>query len=105
MRYDKVSAKTAIQRKTISLPAAWLNARRLIKGDALDYGCGKGTDAFLIGMDNYDPHYFPKLPTKKYDTITCTYVLNVVNPADVQSIVNDVFNRLAPNGTAYIAVR
>ena len=64
-----------------------------------------GADAFLIGMDNYDPNYFPRRPIRQYDTITCTYVLNVVHPDDVQEILNDIAKYMAPNGTAYIAVR
>ena len=105
MTYDKASVKTAIKRKSLSLPAKWLNDKGLIKGAALDYGCGLGADAFLIGMDNYDPNYFPRRPIKKYDTITCTYVLNVLHPDDVPYVVDDIAKYLAPDGTAYIAVR
>ena len=25
---------------------------------SLDYGCGRGTDADLLGMDKYDPNWF-----------------------------------------------
>lgn len=105
MIYDKVSARTAMSRKTLSLPAKWLHEQGLIKGDALDYGCGKGADAFLIGMDNYDPYFFPKKPTKQYETITCTYVLNVVKPIDWADLILEMMQYLAPGGTLYIAVR
>lgn len=100
-----MSYQTAIARSSASLPARWLAARGYLRGRKLDYGCGRGTDAMVFFMDGYDPHWFPQMPKGKYDTITCTFVLNTVEPADVQDIVLDIFNRLRPHGKAYITVR
>jgi 2-polyprenyl-3-methyl-5-hydroxy-6-metoxy-1,4-benzoquinol methylase len=105
MIYDKTSAKTAIARKKISLPVKWLQEQNLLKGSVLDYGCGRGHDATLIGADKYDPFYFPELPAKKYDTIICIYVLNVVKPSHVDEVIESLSKHLAPGGTVYLAVR
>lgn len=72
----------------------------------LDYGCGKGFDADFFGMDKYDPHFFPDKPTKKYQRITCNYVLNVIeSDQEVNDVISDIQNLLVPGGCAYIAVR
>ena len=63
---------TAIKRTKLSVPIRGLD----LKGKrVLDYGCGRGSDADLLGADKYDPYYFPERPTGKYDVILCTYVL------------------------------
>jgi len=96
---------TAITRNKLSVPMRLLNKNNLLVGDMLDFGCGKGFDADQLGMDKYDPHYSPEYPTKKYDTITCNYVLNVVKEDMEETIINEIKNLLKENGTAYITVR
>ena len=101
-----MSHQTAIKRKKPSLPAQYLAEKNLIKGKALDYGCGRGMDADTFSMDKYDPHYFPTpLLLKQYDTILCTYVLNTVDKDTQEDILNMIRRLLLPGGTAYIAVR
>ena len=57
-------------------------------------------------MDKYDPYYFPEYPHRKYDTITCIYVLNVIqNEKERDDVVENIQDLLKLKGTAYIAVR
>ena len=46
--------KTAIGRNKPSAPLRALETKGLIVGDVLDYGCGKGYDAYYLGSDSYD---------------------------------------------------
>jgi ATP adenylyltransferase len=103
--FDIKSAATAISRKTLSLPAKWLANNNLLTGSVLDYGCGKGVDANILNADKYDPHYFPKPITKKYNTIYCIYVLNVLKPENVIPVILDIKSHLEKDGVAYLAVR
>lgn len=103
--YAIPSAATAIARKDPSAPARMLHMAGLLKGRCLDYGCGRGKDAETYGMDRYDPEYFPAIPEGKYDTITCTYVLNVVHPEVVPNVLSHIRRLLARGGRAYISVR
>jgi len=96
---------TAIARKCPSLPMKNLEKHELLKGKILDYGCGRGFDANHYKTDSYDPHYSPKKPKGKYDTITCNYVLNVVEKKHMQGIVAHILKHLKKNGTAYLSVR
>jgi len=75
-------------------------------GKTLDYGCGHGYDAYLYKMDLYDPFYFPLMPEGPYDTITCNYVLNVIeSPVERRFVISDIQSLLAENGNAFITVR
>ena len=106
MKVDSNAAKTAMTRKTPSAPAKWIDAKGLIIGDALDYGCGKGTDADMIGMEKYDPYYAPNMPEGKFDTIMCTYVLNVIEDDRTKlSVLKHIRSLLVHDGIAYITVR
>jgi hypothetical protein len=83
-----------------------LDAKGLLGGRKLDYGCGKGMDAQTYGMDKYDPHYAPELPEGPYDTITCNYVLNVIESFyERELVIASIRELLAPGGRAYITVR
>jgi len=84
-----------------------LNTHKLAaRGRHLDYGCGKGQDADRLGMDKFDPHFFPELPGAQYTTITCNYVLNVVeDPATQVNIINHIRELLTEDGKAYVTVR
>ncbi len=105
MELDDKSYLTAISRNKLSLPAQYISDNDLLKGDLLDYGCGRGSDANLLLADKYDPYYFPQKPNHQYDTIICNYVLNVVKPQIVNEIVNAIKSYLKVGGTAYIVVR
>lgn len=96
---------TAISRKSLSVPAKWLIDNDLISQNHLDYGCGKGGDAERLTCDKYDPHYFPDKPVKRYDSITCTYVLNVLNSTDITNVIESIRQLLTYDGKAYISVR
>ncbi len=100
------SAKTAITRKNLSLPMAYLLETGKLQGECLDYGCGKGFDCDSLGMDGYDLNHRPHLPTAQYDTIICNYVLNVIETHDARwGVVRHILKLLKPGGTAYISVR
>ena len=101
---------TAKERDTISFPARLLQNKELLCGDVLDFGCGFGTDVDLlkekgINIVGYDKHYFPEYPEKKFDTILCFYVLNVLLPQEQASVLMEVSLLLKPGGKAFFAVR
>ena len=96
---------TAIHRSKPSAPATRLNNAGLIKGRCMDYGCGWGRDAEDFGMDKYDTWFFPRKPRGLYDTILCTYVLNVVPVEQQEGILESIRGLLKPGGSAYITVR
>lgn len=101
---------TAIHRKAMSAPLQFLLKNKMVKGRILDYGCGHGTDCkFLSKLGyiavGYDSYYKPQKPRGKYDTILCTYVLNVLKDKDRKEVINDIYTLLSENGNAYITVR
>ena len=96
---------TAIVRKQPSLPITLLKGKGLIKPKVLDYGCGRGFDAKHLKCDKYDPYYAPDEPRAKYQTILCTYVLNVVRKEEESKILKAIQKLLLPQGRAYITVR
>ncbi len=97
--------RTAITRSKLSAPAKLLEERGELDGRVLDYGCGRGFDAGELGLESYDPYFFPSIPKGKFDTIICNYVLNVVDE-DIQAwIIHDIESRLKPGGHAFISVR
>jgi diadenosine tetraphosphate (Ap4A) HIT family hydrolase len=101
---------TAIERTALSFPARTLLSHNKMKGRVLDFGCGIGKDVELLKdkgfeVDGYDPFYFPETPTKKYDTILCFYVLNVLLPEQQAEVLMNVSSLLKPTGKAYFAVR
>jgi diadenosine tetraphosphate (Ap4A) HIT family hydrolase len=101
---------TAKEREHLSFPAKMLLNQNLLLGDVLDFGCGFGNDVKLLrlkGVDiaGYDKHYFPEYPTKKYDTIICFYVLNVLLPEEQSIVLMELSQLIKPTGKVYIAVR
>jgi hypothetical protein len=74
-------------------------------GRLLDFGCGWGFDANFYQMDAYDPFYFPRLPQGEFNTITCTYVINVLLPEERMYALRYIHSLLARGGSAYITVR
>src|SRR5690554_5524122 len=109
-KQNQNSHLTAIERTSLSYPARILLNQKKIKGKVLDFGCGIGKDVELLknkgfDIDGFDPFYFPTFPSKKYDTILCFYVLNVLLPEEQAEVLMNVSNLLKPNGKAYFAVR
>ena len=101
---------TVKERKTVSFPCKHLHQKGLLRGKILDFGCGLGLDvAFLrekgYDITAYDPHYFADYPQEKYDTILCTYVLNVLLPEEQAGVLMAVSELLKPTGKAYFTVR
>ncbi len=106
MTSESNAYKTATVRKNPSLPIKRLATDGLIVGRALDYGCGTGFDAEYYGMDSYDTYYQPVMPDGRFDTITCNYVLNVIESGFARlGVLQDIQARLADGGKAYITVR
>lgn len=110
------SHRTAISRKVASTPLRHILSYNLIKPgmDTLDYGCGKGKDVghlWDMGVISrgFDPHQEgwqdPQWLGYKYDVITCTYVLNVVDKSERKRIIERIQHMLKPKGKAYISVR
>jgi hypothetical protein len=109
------SADTAIRRKKLSAPMAWLvesgNIRPWDDGylrlDMLDYGCGHGFDADELDMDGYDPNHRPwNVPAGSYDVVTCNYVLNVLDTNEaILDTIKAVQRCLSGAGVAYVTVR
>lgn len=103
----------AMARTRPSAPARWLHAQGLLVGRCLDYGSGRGKDAEVFKMDAYDPFFEPVAPDGPYDTILCTYVLNVLpeyaampgRPRMDGVIVRALRNLLTQDGVAYVTVR
>jgi len=76
----------------------------------LDFGCGFGTDVKLlkgkgITIEGYDKHYAPDFPNKKFDSIICFYVLNVLLPEEQATVLMELSSLIKPTGKVYIAVR
>lgn len=95
--------RTAIGRNKLSKPTRFLKENNLLTGNILDFGCGRGQDADRLMMDKYDPYYFSEYPTKKYDTIICNYVLNVISSEEQKQVISQIQELLS--GIAYITVR
>lgn len=101
---------TAKERDKLSFPAKYLLNQQLLVGDVLDFGCGFGTDVQLlkkhsINIEGYDKHYYPTYPNRKFDTILCFYVLNVLMPEEQSMVLMELSRLLKPTGKAFIAVR
>lgn len=101
---------TAKEREYLSFPAKILLNKDLLVGDVLDFGCGFGNDVKLlkskkVKIEGYDKHYFPDYPTKRFDTIICFYVLNVLMPEEQATVLMELSQLIKPTGKVYIAVR
>lgn len=84
----------------------YLIARGMLRGRCLDFGCGRGQDADAAGSERFDPHYAPQMPEGTFDTVTCTYVLNVIpSPTERDATIALLRGKLSPGGIAYISVR
>jgi diadenosine tetraphosphate (Ap4A) HIT family hydrolase len=102
---------TAIERDRLSFPSQILVDRDLLSGRVLDFGCGWGKDVEVLaqrGVDiiGFDPHYRPiDLHGRKFDTILCIYVLNVLLPPEQAEVIMSIAHLLESGGRAYFAVR
>jgi SAM-dependent methyltransferase len=99
------SYKTAITRTKLSSPMRFLKDNNHLIGDCLDYGCGKGFDADYLKIKKYDPHFHNFWPDQLFDTITCNYVLNVIDHEEAVKIIKRIQSLLKWGGIAYITVR
>ena len=107
---NNYSHLTAKKRKYLSMPTRKLLELGLLNGDILDFGCGFGKDVDLLKMKGfnvlgYDSHYFPKSPNKKFDTVICNYVLNILTQEEQSYVLMEISELLKPNGKAYFSVR
>jgi diadenosine tetraphosphate (Ap4A) HIT family hydrolase len=110
LRSNPNSHLTAKERETLSFPAKILFNKNLLTGEVLDFGCGYGNDVKLIkvkgtNIEGYDKFHFPEYPNKKFDTIICFYVLNVLLPEEQATVLMELSQLIKPNGKVYIAVR
>lgn len=101
---------TAKEREVLSFPAKFLLSKNLLRGEVLDFGCGFGKDVELlksksINITGFDKHYFPNYPTKKFDTIICLYVLNVLLPEEQATVLMELSQLIKSSGKVFIAVR
>lgn len=101
---------TAISRKRASAPTRYLIDNGLLSGEILDYGCGRGADVNELerlgyAVCGYDPHYRPHMPSGQFDTVICNYVLNVLPEAESGLVEAELFYRVKPGGTVFVAVR
>jgi diadenosine tetraphosphate (Ap4A) HIT family hydrolase len=106
-QYNHLTAK---ERETLSYPAKLLLNKNLLVGEILDFGCGFGKDVELLKLKGnniigYDKHYFPEYPAKRFDTIICFYVLNVLMQDEQAKVLMEISQLLKPTGKAYFAVR
>ena len=104
--------KTAITRRTLSVPMKWLRSHGfLCTGESiLDFGCGRGGDVERLveqGYDvkGYDPNHRPEMPEGEFSTVTCNYVLNVIDRRTGLDVLRQIRDRLTEGGQAYISVR
>lgn len=110
LKSNQYNHLTAKERETLSFPAKLLLNKNLLVGEVLDFGCGFGKDVELlkdkgIQVVGYDKHYFPAYPAKKFDTIICLYVLNVLMQEEQANVLMEISQLLKPTGRAYFAVR
>lgn len=104
--------KTALTRKSLSVPMRELMNLSLLYGKILDFGCGNAFDVnFLsylgldiVGYDKYNPEYKDEsLLDKKYDVVVANYVLNVIPDLEEHKQVINKLRTLGDN--VYIALR
>ncbi len=83
-----------------------LAERKLLVQPILDFGCGRGKDADVFGLEKFDPVFFPTLTANfLFRTVTCIYVLNILPPEKQREVLRSVNSHLDPGGSAFFAVR
>ena len=58
-----------------------------------------------FNVEGYDKYYYQNYPIDKFDTITCIYVLNVLNSIEQSNVLLSVSSLLKHGGKAYFVVR
>lgn len=106
---------TAIHRTKPSLTAKTLEKQGIVKNKVFDYGCGTGFDAqYLISkgysVNFWDPHFHNEKPPSKYpsnsfDTILCTYILNVIQKDERIDVIAKIRKLLHSEGSVFFTVR
>lgn len=105
--------RTALSRKVLSGPMKFLKGKDFLLGKILDYGCGRGHDVNSLSsqgfiISGYDPNTeeFSIIPSEKFTTITCNFVLNVIpTESERKSVLDKIYGMLEDGGKAYISVR
>jgi hypothetical protein len=102
--------RTAIHRTRVSAPLRWLLDNGLIVGSTCNWGEGYAyQDTIAMNGEAYDPNskYLDRrvMPTRRFDTIYCGYVLNTLTAPEALDVMITVRNHLHVGGTAYFAVR
>lgn len=114
---DRAAGKTAIARKKLSAPMQIVVDKYAPKC-VYDHGCGRGSDIEILRNHHqvsawgYDPQHFPAWSLPAYevrnglDTITCFYVLNVIEDKEVRTaVVKDLLKMVEPGRQLFLAVR
>lgn len=105
------SYNTAMSRKGPSSPVKLLESKGYIAGRILDYGCGKGADLKFLqekgySASGYDPYWLPNdIGQERFDTILCTYVLNVISEDEAFRVMEKISSTLSEGGKAFLTVR
>lgn len=99
------SHKTAIVRHNLSRPIRSLQREGLIKGNVLDFGCGRGYDADTLGFSKYDPHFFPTMPEGKFDVVVCNFVVNTLPKESEETLFTEILSKVVDGGKAFVSVR
>lgn len=99
--------RTAQNRASTSVPMTYYREQGLLRGDVLDFGCGRDVPPVGVQIARYDPAYQPDLDalSRPYNTITLNYVLNVIPlEAHRAQVLLALRPLLAPGGQLLIAV-
>lgn len=104
------SQKTAMHRKTKSLPLKIALENDLIKGRILDFGCGRGQDVkelkkLKFDAYGYDPHWAPEKPKGKFDTVLMTYVVNVFEEGSREIAIGEAWKHVKVGGKLIVSSR
>jgi len=101
---------TAMRRKRESAVVTEAYAGGAISGKVLDFGCGCGADVEWLAEEGfsvkgYDPNTpkFAKCPRGKFDTVLCTYVLNVLE--DPKPVLEEAWAKVRKGGHLVVTVR
>jgi len=107
--------KSAIHRSKPSYSARTIEKRGLVKNHVFDYGCGTGKDAEYLKSKGYkvnfwDPHFQneknpSKYPSHSFETIFCTYILNVIQKDERIDVITKIRKLLHPKGSVFFTVR
>ena len=101
--------KTARVRSKPSAPARWIYDNiGFDPDDTLDYGCGRCKDVEYFGIRGWDINGTCcwDLEHDTYETILCSYVLNVIpSEKERMQVISHIQQHLTWDGTAYLTVR